>query len=219
MIIEIDDAGWGCPIGGVIIGGLKNSRFSYRVIPLEIFREHDLRKNELPKAVLAAVKDLLKDLKYNPEEDLIHICRGSIFSSTRAWLTEMNYNWEPWKIVSKLQDLVEGAMDLHLISLGVPRMLLKRLLNYIHYSLRLYQWVILDKKNREKIVKTDFPAWKNVWSSTKLLFKKGIIKRGTYCLNCGEKLTKGDIAYQVIFQTPKKQYKAWIHQDCREKLD
>lgn len=219
MIIEIDDAGTGSPVGGIVIGALKNGRFSYKVIPVELFRtERNESIKKVKEAVLEAVLELLKILDFNQEEDFVRICRGDIFSLAHSRFDELEFHWERAKIESKLQDLVETAYDFHLVELGVPRMLVKRLLDYRHYVVELLKWVVIDMKNRERFVKTRFPIWRHEWVHAELSFEWETARKNAYCIECGEKIERGEKRATVIIKTPKRRFITYLHETCADKL-
>jgi len=101
LIIEIDDAGVGCPIGGIVIAAKKGDRFIHKVCPIIYFR-NDEKRNGLKDKVRDLVEELLNDLGFEPEKDLIKICQGDIFSSARKWLEEKGYKYESGQIRSRL---------------------------------------------------------------------------------------------------------------------
>lgn len=220
MRVEIDDAGTGSPVGGVVIGILKGQVFNYRVLPVTLFREESNKTNaEVKDEVLNAVLELLKTVNFDPELDEIYICRGDIFSHVHRYFEEMGYMWLPSKIDSKLQDLVEAAFDFHLVELGVPRLLVKRLYAYWHYVTELLKWVVLDMDSREKFVKTRFPVWKNEWKYARLTFEKGVSNRVLYCIECGDCIEKREQIITVKIKTPRRGVKTYLHKSCFEKLE
>jgi len=220
MIIEIDDAGTGSPLGGIVIGILKGRLFDYEIIPVEYFQNEENNEyyNEIKEKTLESVLKLLRRVNFDPEEDIIHICRGNIFSHVHKYLWENKLKWTFTKIVSRLQDLVEFIYDLHLVELGVPRMLVKRLTTYGRYVTELFKWVALSPKDRQKIVKTRFPIWRKEWKYSEVSFKETISKRFTYCIECGETIPAGEKVITAIIKTPKREFKAYLHPQCYERL-
>lgn len=221
MIIEIDDAGTGAPVGGVVIGILKDNHFHYEVIPIKFFQEEHNASNEIIKnEVLKVVMRLLNKVDFDAEQDIIHVCRGDIFRKVREALDEYGYKWVSTKIVSKLQDLVEAAFDFHLIDLGIPRLLVKRLLEYRQYVVTLLKWVALDINSRKKFVKTKFPIWRTEWKYAQVEFQEENITGYPryYCLECGERIRGNEKIYVANIKTPRKTFRAFLHKSCSEKF-
>lgn len=218
MLIEIDDAGVGCPIGGIVIAAKKGEKFVHRVCPLTYFRNEEMR-NGLKSKVRDIVKELLEELDYNPKEDVIKICQGDIFSTTREWFEEKGYKYESSQIRARLQEYVETAFDLHLTTLGVPRALLKMFKEYKDYSFHLFKWAVINKEKREKYVKTTFPSWKKRWNSARIKMREVVLKRSTFCIECGERIAAGDKAVKIdIFIQDGRKYVAFAHEDCIQNI-
>lgn len=220
MIIEIDDAGTGSPLGGIVIGILKGRLFDYEIIPVKYFQNEEDSDyyNKIKEKTLELVLKLLERLDFDPKEDVIHVCRGNIFSYVHRYLWENKLNWTFTKIVSRLQDLVEFIYDLHLVELGVPRLLVKRLTSYSRYVTELFKWVALSSKERWKIVKTRFPIWRKEWKYSEVSFREGISGKFTYCIECGETISVEERIIIANIKTPKRKFKAYLHPKCYEKL-
>ncbi|MHA1616030.1 MAG: hypothetical protein ACTSX9_01825 [Candidatus Njordarchaeales archaeon] len=217
MIVEIDDAGVGCPVGGVVIGGLRGNKFSARIIPIDFFKE-GADKSILQEELVKSVASLLKELKFKPEDDLIKICRGTFFEPVFAFFEENGWRWMPTKIESRLQDLVEARFDFHLIEIGVPRLLVKRLIHYRDYVIELLKWVGLDLEERKSLVKTSFNVWKREWRFVRLAFEEKKLSRSGYCLECGQGIKRNEEVIEVIFSTPRRILRCYLHSECGEKL-
>ncbi len=218
MIIEIDDAGTGCPLGGAVIGALKERIFKYTVIPVSVFKDGTPREL-LSRNIIEAINYLLNAIHFDPEEDEIRICRGSFFKPAFRFFDDKGWNWTPVKINSKLQDLIEASFDFHLVELGVPRFLVKRLIHYRDYVVELLKWVALKPEEREELVKTSFNVWKNEWRYTKLEFAKKLLNRRRYCIECGLDIEKGRELVEVKFITPRRVLRGYLHIDCWKKLE
>ena len=217
MLIEIDDAGIGSPVGGLIIGALKGNTYRYKVIPVDFF-QGNTTNNGVKIAVLKATFTLLEELEFDPLEDQIHICQGDIFKQVHQAFQSKNYKWTPISIRSKLQDLVEATFDLHLISLGVPRLLLKRLMEYRHYVTELLKWVVMKKDKRVKYVKTRYNIWKNEWQYSTLSFERKKANKDKYCIECGDDIKRGDSIYLVRIKTIHKTFYTYLHEKCGEEI-
>ena len=124
-MIEIDDAGWGCLIGGVVIGCYRSETgaFAAGQIAPAYFQNDDpeqpglyRRKAYLAQAA-AVVAVCLRELSATPAEP-VRICRGCVLDGVRAWLTSAGYRWQTAKITGPLQELVERELQARLAELG-----------------------------------------------------------------------------------------------------
>lgn len=124
-MIEIDDAGWGCLIGGVVIGCYRSETgaFAAGQIAPAYFQNDDpeqpglyRRKAYLAQAA-AVVAVCLQELSATPAEP-VRICRGCVLDGVRAWLTSEGYRWQTAKITGPLQELVERELQARLAELG-----------------------------------------------------------------------------------------------------
>ena len=219
VILEIDDAGSGSPVGGIIIGGRKGDKYSYRIIPVNFFQDMKLSNDAVRKEVLRVVKQLLLELRFDPKEDAIRICRGEIFSMTKQWFDEQGYQWMPVKIESHLQDYVEGVFDLHLIQLGIPRMLVKRMFDYRDYVILPLKWVVLKRADREHVVKKRFKIWRQEWACAEITFARETANKRIFCNNCGGVIRKATPIYLAKITTPKRVLRAYLHPECKKALD
>ncbi len=213
MLVEIDDAGLGSPVGGLVIGGRKGINFSHIVIPVTVFQKNE-EMEPIKLEVKRAVKTLLKLLEFDPLKDEIFICQGDIFSHARSWFDEMDYKYSMGKIRSPLQDYVETAFDLHLTTLGVPRGLIKSFKDYRDYSFVLFKWAVINKNEREKYVKTRFKSWRTKWSNAKIKKQRIKLRRGAICVNCGEDISKGEEACMYYIFAGDKVYRVFTHLEC-----
>ena len=215
MLVEIDDAGTGSPVGGVVIGCRKNDIFVYEVIPPSNFYNKGVFSIEIQTQVKEIVKRLLQKVNFNSEEDEILICSSRIFNETRNWLERQNIKWKVGRIRGKTQDLVEFAFDFHLLKIGVPRLLLKRLIEYKHYVIELLKWVALDLENRSKYVKKSFRVWQNIWSKVRIVFEEGKNnKNKKYCIICGGDIKEDNEIVTIKYITPTRIYTSIAHKKC-----
>jgi len=213
MLIEIDDAGIGSLVGGMVIGVKKGDKYLHEVIPVSVFRSNELYIN-LKNIVANTVLKLLNKLGFDDEEDEILLCQGDIFSKAAIEFRDFNLRFSIGKIDSSLQDYVETAFDLHLTTLGVPRDLLKRLRDYRDYTLELIKWIIVKLEEREKNVKSLYPIWGKKWSRSKVYREEVYAIKRRYCINCGKPIEKGDKVHKINIVTPQRKYVTYSHIDC-----
>jgi len=164
-VIEIDDSGWGCPVGGVLIGALRRESEEYLsgIIPVSFFQK-DFSSGEYLEKARNIAKDLLGRLKWKTREQIV-VCPGPIFRQFRDFLYENGYNFRVKPIGDPLQGILEKSFAQYLNSLGVPPEVLKS--DSLHPSKRFRQllaWVAEDYEARIKLCKTGWSSW-NKWEA------------------------------------------------------
>ena len=162
--IEIDDSGTGDLVGDAFIGFhvLETGKIIFRGIPVGLYNEENHKDRKWFDYIVDMVKDGLEALNFDKESDLVQICRGSCFDRVREWFDEVGIKHEPSIIEGKLQDAVEGRLISHLRSLGVTSKKLTKEAGSQRYFV-LFNWVAHNFPEREKFVKSGFPAWKKKW--------------------------------------------------------
>ena len=161
--IEIDDAGTGDLVGDAFIGlkDTETGEIIFRSIPVGLYNEENKDDNRPKKHIVEIVKDGLKALDHG-DGDRILLCRGNCFDLLREYFKENDIYYEPAIVEGELQDAVEGRYVNHLRKLGVKSHKLSKDSGIQRYFI-LFSWVCRDFPNRERFVKTGFPAWKKKW--------------------------------------------------------
>lgn len=121
MTIQLDDAGWGCLLGGVIIGAyrLETQEFACQEIPARFFQPPLFgQRAYLDKTVEVASRLLTDELSVSPGEE-IQVCSGYVFSNVGPWLTQAGLPWRKVKVEGPLQVWVETALQQSLAALGL----------------------------------------------------------------------------------------------------
>lgn len=116
--VQIDDAGWGSCLGGMLVGMWieANNRYEVREISVAEFKQG---KVSYLGAIANAVQDLLSDL--DPESYYLELCTGWIFSKTREVLKKTRWQVLPQKIEGFLQEKLERDFRNLLVSrYGLP---------------------------------------------------------------------------------------------------
>lgn len=161
--IEIDDAGTGDLVGDAFIGFRDTStgKTIFQSVPVILYNEKNKGEDQPKKRILKVVIKALRALNHN-EGDRILICRGNCFDLVREYFDENKIYYEPAIVEGELQNAVEGRFIQHLRKLGVRSNNLTVESGIQRYFL-LFNWVCRDFPNRERYVKTGFPAWKKKW--------------------------------------------------------
>lgn len=120
MTIQVDDAGWGSLIGGVLIGAYRIETKEYVVaeVPVSFFQGDAFSRRDYLDETARVVAGLLEQLNVDKKEP-IHICTGYVLGHARTWLAQNGYTWQEAKITGPLQDLVERSLleSLHQVGL------------------------------------------------------------------------------------------------------
>jgi hypothetical protein len=121
MTIQIDDQGWGTPVGGVgiIVVRKETEDIHYDIVPIEMFDLTNFKKKTYMDSARAIVEQGLIKLKVTKDEE-IEICSGSIHDKTAKWLKDEGYNFKVMKIDGSAQLKGEQLFIEYLCSLGVP---------------------------------------------------------------------------------------------------
>ena len=166
--IEIDDAGTGDLVGDAFIGfrDMNTGKIIFQPVPVGLYtkegKEDDGPKKHIKKIVIKGLRAL-----NHREGDRILLCRGNCFDLVREYFDENEIYYEPAIVEGELQDAVEGRFIQHLRKLGVRSNNLTMDSGIKRYFI-LFNWVCKDFPNRERYVKTGFPAWKKKWRNIAL---------------------------------------------------
>ena len=179
--LEIDDAGTGDLVGDAFIGlrDASTGKIIFQSVPVGLYNEENKGDDGPNKHILKVIIKALKMLNHS-KGDRILLCRGNCFGLVRAYFDENEIYYEPAIVEGVLQEAVEGRLIQHLRKLGVRSKNLTMDSGITRYFI-LFNWVCQDFPNRERYVKTGFPAWKKKWRNIALEryqnSKKGKIQR------------------------------------------
>jgi hypothetical protein len=118
-MIQIDDAGWGSPIGGVLIAGYRpeTGEFAVAEIAVAHFQPPRFQRRTYLDGAVDATRQVL-DMLASPADERVEICSGFVHGKTHAWLAESGRPWEIIKVKGPLQQLIEDALANYLRGLG-----------------------------------------------------------------------------------------------------
>jgi hypothetical protein len=161
--IEIDDAGTGDLVGDAFIGlrDASTGKIIFQSVPVELYNEENKSDDRSRKHILKVIIKTLKMLNHS-DDDRILLCRGNCFDLVREYFDDNKIYYEPAVVEGELQDAVEGKFIEHLRKLGVKSKNLTMDSGIKRYFI-LFNWVCQNFPNRERYVKTGFPAWKKKW--------------------------------------------------------
>ncbi len=161
MTIQIDDQGWGTPVGGVgiIVLRKETGEIHYDIVPIECFSLDSFKK----KTYLAGARDIVErgfiKLKV-PKNEEIEICSGCIHDKTAQWLKDEGYKFTVMKIDGLAQQIGEKLFIDYLRGLGVPnppQIVLETVDEYKAQFFYLVDWVRKEPQARKHLCKT---GWK-----------------------------------------------------------
>jgi hypothetical protein len=161
MTIQIDDQGWGTPVGGVgiIVLRKETKEYYFDVVPIEHFRQGAFKK----KTYLVSARDIvergIKELHVARDEE-IEICSGCIHDRTTEWLKKEGYIVSTMKIRGEAQKIGEQVFIEYLQSLGIPNppsIVEETVDEYKAQFFYLMDWVREDPHGRAHLCKT---GWK-----------------------------------------------------------
>ena len=168
-MLEIDDAGWGDILDGVVLGYLRieSGVFLSRVIDIKFFRQPYFKQKLYLGEAVRLTHEILNELNPDKSEE-IRICTAAVLEKVRETLSEEGYKVTPAKIVGELQLKVEGAFIDRLEKLGVPKGTVPLEPGKERFYAQL-RWIHGDLANREKYVKTAYKSWRHwrEWKPTK----------------------------------------------------
>jgi hypothetical protein len=115
--VDIDDAGIGCPIGGVLIGAYDHlgKRFLSQEIPVFEFQGSLFETRHYLEVARDLSIGILDGLGYPPGETVVYLCTGYIHNLTKEALREAGYEVQVTEIGPPLQDLLENALKVTLL--------------------------------------------------------------------------------------------------------
>ncbi len=216
MTVQIDDAGYGSLLGGVVIGIYRKEtgEFTHGVVPVKLFQEKDYDNDAYLVDVCRVVEECLQRLHFHHEP--VELCTGNIFNDLRSWLTERGYHWQGVKITGPLQNLVEEAYGDYLNNLGVPQSLTGNMTDYAKLHLKLLRWVMAGFDVR-------YPLCKSGRDSVAMLLKTGVnyktvqaVTKDHLCMRCGGTIYEGESAVQGQFKFKDKYLRFYRHGRCPE---
>jgi hypothetical protein len=165
LTIQIDDAGVGDLLYGVVIGAHRKetSEFHYDLIPVRYFQEPDFKRKLYLKKATEVTLDLLKQMKLLDKEQ-VEICTSFLFDETRPALSEQlgEERVRAKAITGEAQDRVEGAYLDEIRNLGyepISERDDKRAKSFFH----MLRWIKKDR-SRLKYAKTGWPRLRRYMS-------------------------------------------------------
>lgn len=115
-LLRIDDAGWGFPLCGVMVGVSDEGEVMTAVVPVKYFQkggEYPFSKGHYLSRYTELAIELLEKFDATPETHRIEICTGYINQPLRDELRKMGYNVRVVEIKGLLQDQLERRFQVY----------------------------------------------------------------------------------------------------------
>jgi hypothetical protein len=159
-LLDIDDAGWGDMLDGVVLGFLRveSSAFVSKVIDVKFFQPPLFAEKAYLGEAVRLSREALKELRVDEGEEL-RICTAPVLERVRETLSEEGYKVIPSKIVGELQTRVEMAFIKRLEKLGVTENIVPLDPGRERFYVQL-RWIHGNLAKRERYVKTAYRSWK-----------------------------------------------------------
>jgi hypothetical protein len=110
-VLKIDDAGWGFPLCGVMVGVSNEDKVLSAVVPVEFFRndkKNGFQTKKYLKKYASLGFQLVKDFKATPKTHRIEICTGYINKLLKEKLRSHGYIVRVVEITGMLQNELEN---------------------------------------------------------------------------------------------------------------
>ena len=121
-MIQIDDAGWGSLVGGVIIGACRvespKTQHAFGEIPVSYFQGEAFKKKLYLGMAANLALELLDELHVDKKE-LVEVCTGYVLEAVRIKLMAERYQVTATKIGEPLQTLIEQELLDRVLAIGV----------------------------------------------------------------------------------------------------
>ena len=157
-VLSIDDAGWGCPLCGVMVGVSDGKEVKTKVVSVEYFQEKFKTKEYLRVYADYAI-DLISNFNGFSTFHRIEICTGYINQTLREELRDIGYHVRTVDIQGLLQDRLEKHFKAYVyaetgFTAYDPKRLSKRAIATSYYAALDY-----GKQNCPEQMKT---GWKSM---------------------------------------------------------
>jgi len=116
--VTVDDAGWGFPLGGVMIGAASDKRIETGLIPVEYFQGMLFERHEYLEKAASITLDLLRRLNACPDDTLIQVCTGYVNVGSKNALRDAGYEVKVVEVKGLLQTELENRFKEYVGSLG-----------------------------------------------------------------------------------------------------
>jgi hypothetical protein len=157
-IIKVDDAGWGFPLGGVMIGADRDGRIETGIVDVGFFQGELFRTHAYLEEAARVTLELVRKLGGRPDDTLVEICTGYVNSKSKEALRQAGYEVKVTEITGYLQHELEQRFKEYVESLGYRQYFdPKETRDPASAFKKVIDWIMQDPERRLKIAKT---GWK-----------------------------------------------------------
>jgi hypothetical protein len=157
-VIKVDDAGWGFPLGGVMIGAEADEHVETGMVDVRFFQGKSFETHAYLDEAARVSLALVRRLGGRPQDMLVEICTGYVNSRSKEALREAGYEVHVTEITGLLQHELEARFKEYVVSLGYREYFdPKETRDPASAFNKVINWICEDPAERMKIAKT---GWK-----------------------------------------------------------
>ncbi len=157
-VIKVDDAGWGFPLGGVMIGAEADQHIETGMVDVRFFQGKPFELHAYLEEAARVTLALVEKLGGRPSDTLVEICTGYVNSRSKEVLREAGYEVKVTEITGLLQHGLEERFKEYVESLGYREYFdPKETRDPASAFNKVIKWICEDPDARMKIAKT---GWK-----------------------------------------------------------
>jgi hypothetical protein len=161
LTLQVDDAGWGFPLGGVMIGATDGNRVETGLIDQMYFQDGAFESKGYLQEAANITLELIAKFGAMPDNSRIEICPGYINSTSRKTLIRKGYRVEVKQITGLLQNELEKKFFEYISTLGYESYYdPKETTNISKKFNDVIKWIYEDGDNRMALAKTGWKYFK-----------------------------------------------------------
>jgi hypothetical protein len=161
LLIQVDDSGWGFPLGGVMIGATDGKKVMTGIIDVKYFQEGLFESKRYLDEAARITLELVGGMGATPENSRIQICPGYVNSTSYTTLRRMNYLVEKKAITGLLQNQIEKRFFDYVRALGYESYYDPKETKDIPKKFQdVINWINKDKTNRMMLAKSGWKYFK-----------------------------------------------------------
>ena len=157
-VIRVDDAGWGFPLGGVMIGAEIGDEVVAGLVDVRFFQGELFATHAYLDEAARVTGGLVGTLGGRPQDTLVEICTGYVNSKSKDALRQAGFEVKVAEITGHLQHELERRFKEYIESLGYRAYFdPKETRDPATAFNKVISWIMEDPGSRLKIAKT---GWK-----------------------------------------------------------
>jgi hypothetical protein len=162
-IIKVDDAGWGFPLGGVMIGAEADGRIETGMVDVRFFQGKPFEAHAYLEEAARVTLELVERQGGRPQDTLVEICTGYVNSKSKEALRKAGYEVHVTEITGLLQHELEKRFKEYVVSLGYREYFdPKETRDPASAFKKVIRWICEDPDARMKIAKTGWKYFRQV---------------------------------------------------------